>query len=229
MGNCCGCMATSTAGIINAKKWRDPALDRILDIIREAGGNAYAEVLITLVWNSRSDLDMHLFVPEQLNDRGLTNGTTGEIYYDRHNIYKGQAKWNSGYLDIDANTENTMRAHPVENIAFDDVRRMPDGNYLVSVNNYKDRASAGGNKFTILIAFKDAGRTDFTQVLVMNSKFSLDVSNPTHQRTNSFFDLVGFRVSGTENGKTVKITHVNSGGFDVVLKRDVAFAEGVNI
>lgn len=229
MSKCCGCMALSAVGTYNQVPWRDPELDRIIEMIRQHGGNVNAEVLITLVWHSESDLDMHLFVPEQLTATGDLDGdrATGEIYYNRHNISKSQDKWNTGYLDIDMNAGGRITTSPVENIGFLDVTKMPNGHYMFSVNQYNNRGGNGNNKFTVLLAFKDKGSSDFTKVLVMDSKFSLDPTNKEHSRNNGgMYDIFKFKVTNSENGsgKNVLITWLNGGGFNIKLKRDIAFS-----
>lgn len=226
MSKCCGCMAVTTSGVLSQGKWRDPQLDEILDLITRNGGNVNAEVLMTTIWKGKSDLDMHLFVPDQMDNNGnlLPNNNVGTIYFSRH---KGSRNsWNSGYLDIDANASGNIMANPVENIGFTDVTKMPNGYYMLSINQFNNRSGNGKNKFTILLAFKDRGDRDFTKVLVMNSKFSLDNSNSQHSRDNGgMFDILKFKVSTSSdgNGKDVKIIWLNDGGFDITIKRDIAF------
>lgn len=233
MANCCGCMATFTAGIMNGKPWRNPELDRILELVRQAGGNINAEVLTTIQWNSGSDLDMHLYVPSQLDEHGNPLPSTtgaGHIYYSSYNVNKGHPKWHTGYLDIDMNAGSAQNSiNPVENIGFDDVTQMPDGMYMLSVNQFANR-SHDNNRFTMVLAFKEQGSTDFTKVIVMRSKFSLDQTNASNDRNSAgMYDLMKFKVSRNAEGtgKDVKVTWLNAGGFDVLYESGVAYAEGV--
>lgn len=77
------------------------------------------ETQVTLIWNTRDDLDLHLSCPNN-----------SKINYN-HKAGCG------GRLDVDANADNIIRA-PVENITFGP--DMDPGKYHIFVNLYRSRA-----------------------------------------------------------------------------------------
>lgn len=88
----------------------------------ERAGGTYedCEIRCTLMWNNRTDLDIHCVTP-----RG------SHIYYREK-----QDRWSSGYLDVDMNVRGET-TEPVENIRWR--RNAPEGHYRFYVHNYYDR------------------------------------------------------------------------------------------
>ncbi|MDR2576193.1 MAG: VWA domain-containing protein, partial [Treponema sp.] len=84
--------------------------------LNRAGGQS-GDVRVSLIWNNRNDIDLHVFTP-----RGE------EIYYARKQDSTG------GMLDVDMNVRGET-TKPVENI-FWGPGRAPQGRYRVVVQNY---------------------------------------------------------------------------------------------
>lgn len=85
----------------------------------EFAGGQYEgnDIRASLLWNTRSDLDLHAKAP-----------------HDSH-IYFGKIRGNYGYLDVDMNVSGET-LEPVENIRW---QHAPNGIYEIWVNNYRDR------------------------------------------------------------------------------------------
>ncbi len=87
----------------------------------DQGGGQRGEVQVTLLWDSKNDLDVHVYCPR---------GT--KIWY--------QSKMDcSGILDIDANANHPLTTSPVENVTW--INEVPSGTYKVFVKHY---ANLGG-------------------------------------------------------------------------------------
>ena len=83
-------------------------------------GAKVGDVTITLTWDDRTDLDLHVFTP-----------SGGEISYQNKQA-------DGGYLDVDMNTSG-QSTEPVENVFFGDEERGIEamrGRYRVVVENY---------------------------------------------------------------------------------------------
>lgn len=94
----------------------------------EAAGGQYEdnEIRCSLLWNTYSDLDIHVDAP-----------VDGHIFF-------GNKRGYYGYLDVDMNVSpNTLT--PVENIRW---RHAPAGNYRFYVHNYNDR-NQGHNAYKV--------------------------------------------------------------------------------
>ncbi|MEG1310479.1 MAG: hypothetical protein RR942_06550 [Romboutsia sp.] len=102
----------------------------------EAEGGRYEdnEIRCSLMWNSYTDLDIHCMPP---NER--------EIFY-------GDKRNGSGYLDVDMNACRGESITPVENIRWQS--NAPNGRYRFYVNNYSDR-NHGDNPFKVELQVKD--------------------------------------------------------------------------
>ena len=83
-------------------------------------GAKVGDVTITLTWDDRTDLDLHVFTP-----------SGAEISYQNKRA-------DGGYLDVDMNTSGQSTV-PVENVFFGDEERGVEamrGKYRVVVENY---------------------------------------------------------------------------------------------
>jgi hypothetical protein len=101
------------------------------------------DVRISLMWNNRNDLDLHVVDPrgEELS-------------------YQHPASQSGGLLDIDMNAAPPLRSPAVENVFWPD-RGAPPGVYRVYVNHYRKHDRADETAFTVRILVR--GRTaDFT-------------------------------------------------------------------
>lgn len=88
-------------------------------VLREGGKYEDNDIRCSLIWNTRTDLDLHCITP---------NGN--RIYYHHKKDYA-----TGGYLDVDMNVRGESIA-PVENIRFE---HAIDGLYKFIVNSYTNR------------------------------------------------------------------------------------------
>lgn len=87
--------------------------------VEQAGGRFEDnEIRATLIWETRTDLDIHCITPSQ-----------GHIYYGNH-------RSGGGHLDVDMNVSGET-TKPVENIRW--VNGAPNGTYKFYVHNYTNR------------------------------------------------------------------------------------------
>lgn len=94
--------------------------------VKAAGGITDSPLRISLSWNKRDDLDLHLREP---------NG--GHVYYSSKRGRTGCC------LDVDMQGEVLNQ---VENIYWTDLNSLVSGNYEVAVHNYSLNSSRGGEK-----------------------------------------------------------------------------------
>lgn len=160
----CGCLIPIGVTKINGlSKKEKEALDKVFS----RGGNKNAQLLVTFEWFSYSDLDLHVVEPD---DR---------VWY-RHKSSK-----NNGVLDVDANAgSSNYILNPVENISYEVLEKMTNGEYTVYVNLYNDRTYTDSrrpnnthNHYNIYLFLKKKGDTAFTKVAKLSSINSLSDSN----------------------------------------------------
>ena len=96
--------------------------DSIKERVKAAGGNVTGDFRASLSWFNYDDLDLHLVEP-----------TGEEIYYGSKSSRRG------GTLDVDMNAGWGRTRTPVENIVYANRDRMPEGRYLLFVENYSKR------------------------------------------------------------------------------------------
>lgn len=107
--------------------------DSIKERVKAAGGNVTGELCCRLAWEYKDDLDFHM------------QEMCGADRYNSTHIYYGQrSSVNGGKLDVDANGMNGMMDHPVENIFYEKLRTMRDGQYRLFVHNYNRRSTGVG-------------------------------------------------------------------------------------
>lgn len=92
------------------------AADSIKQRVKRAGGNVDARLRVSLAWANTDDLDLHVTEPAG------------------NHIHFGNK---SGKLDVDMNAFGTLVRDPVENVVW--TGRLPDGQYIVQVNNFSRR------------------------------------------------------------------------------------------
>lgn len=114
----------------NIMNWDNPfswyyqsGIDSVIKERVEAKGGKYkgCEIRCSLLWNTRTDLDLHCICPDGV-----------EIYF-------GHKNHGYGSLDVDANVHGET-VTPVENIRWP-LGKIPEGRYKFFVNNYKNRAT----------------------------------------------------------------------------------------
>ena len=96
--------------------------DSIKERVKAAGGNVTGDFRASLSWFNYDDLDLHLVEP-----------TGEEIYYGSEVSRRG------GTLDVDMNAGWGGTRTPIENIVYANRDRMPEGRYLLFVENYSKR------------------------------------------------------------------------------------------
>lgn len=104
--------------------------DSIKERVKAAGGNVTGDVCCRLAWEYTDDLDFHMMEPGGVH-----------IYYA---TYRRKASPRGGMLDVDANGADGQKAHPVENIFYESLRKMGIGEYKLSVHNFNRRSSGVG-------------------------------------------------------------------------------------
>jgi len=118
--------------------YRGGFADSIKERVKQAGGSIEGDLCCRLAWECDDDFDFHMFEPN------------GRIYFgDRRGS-------NGGQLDVDANGQDGVRPHPVENIFYKNKRTMRAGTYQLRVHNFRKRALTNEG-FTVEIEF--GGRT----------------------------------------------------------------------
>ena len=100
--------------------------------LAEAGARS-GDVRISLMWNNRNDLDLHVVDP-----RGE------EINYGHRQSRTG------GILDIDKNATFPLTREPVENVYWP-TRGAPPGRYRVYVNHYSNQGDPDPTQFTVRV------------------------------------------------------------------------------
>lgn len=144
-------------------------ISEIIQNVCARGGNCSAGMLITLIWDHSSDLDLHVQQP---------NGQ--EIYYGHGKKNSNTLPtWSTGVLDVDMNvgtctteTSTCSPTRPIENISFEQFANVPDGNYVVKVRNYTSR-NPGQEKFSIFVAYKKQGENKFSRAAIYDYTGSL--------------------------------------------------------
>ena len=97
--------------------------DSIKERVKAAGGNVTGFFRASLSWSNHDDLDLSIKEP---------NGNL--IYFGD----KG-SRQTGGRLDVDMNAGGAMSRQPVENIVYQDEKRLPSGMYEIWVHQYSRR------------------------------------------------------------------------------------------
>ena len=122
----------------NIMNWDNPfswyyqnGIDSVIKERVEAKGGKYegCEIRCSLLWNTRTDLDVHCVCPDGV-----------EIFF-------GRKSHKNGYLDVDANVHGETLT-PVENIRWA-TGKAPEGRYKFFVNNYTNRATQNPYKLEL--------------------------------------------------------------------------------
>lgn len=103
--------------------------DSIKERVKKAGGNVTGDLCCRLAWDYEDDLDFHMQEPDG-----------GHIYFGN----RRQVSRCGGMLDVDANGIDGIRENPVENIFYENRRKMREGVYTLKVHNYSRRSSGNG-------------------------------------------------------------------------------------
>gem|GEM_PF-1119184 len=101
---------------------------------RARQGAGDGKITISLMWDSKDDLDLHIFTP---------NGS--ELWWDNPNAQ-------GGVFDIDANREGNIKTNPLENAYF---ASPVSGEYWIYVYNYEDRTPGKSTNWTVRVQVGD--------------------------------------------------------------------------
>lgn len=123
--------------------------DSMKERVKQAGGNVTGDLCCRLAWEYRDDLDFHMYEP-----------SGGHIYFSN----KGRKSPCGGMLDVDANGMSGMMAHPVENIFYEKLSSMKEGEYRLVVHNYSRRSDGVGFEVEIDIGGQ-VNRIEYGQVI----------------------------------------------------------------
>lgn len=123
--------------------------DSIKERVKAAGGNVTGELCCRLAWDYTDDLDFHMYEP---NDN--------RIYFGN----RRQLSINGGMLDVDANGADGIRENPVENIFYEKLSSMKEGEYRLVVHNYSRRSDGVGFEVEIDIGGQ-VNRIEYGQVI----------------------------------------------------------------
>jgi len=117
--------------------------DSIKERVKKAGGSVTGTLRVSLSWFNYDDLDLHIRQPEGRGSHSLS----------RDIAFNNRRGWTGGVLDVDMNAGSGTTREPVENVIWSD--KVPDGPYIVIVNNYQSRESENPG-FTIEV--ENAGK-----------------------------------------------------------------------
>lgn len=181
-------------------KWNNPfswsyknaVSDSILkNKVKQAGGKVEGELRISLGWNNHDDLDLHL--------RRTRYYTGGEIYYGNKRMW-------GGHLDVDMNAGN-LRRDPVENIIFQDLDNLPDGDYEVFVYNFTKRESRD-NTYNVELEYN-------------GEIHSYDGINPHSQDDIFKFTVIDGKISKITGGNSKTVNSKEIWGLSTSMFHDV--------
>ena len=96
--------------------------DSLKERVKRAGGKVDADFCARLGWSNGDDLDLHLIEPGG-----------NRIFYG------AKVSRTGGQLDVDMNAGGPQSRTPVENIFYAKREQMPEGTYLLAVNQYNQR------------------------------------------------------------------------------------------
>jgi hypothetical protein len=154
----------------------DNASSKIKQAVKAQGGDVDGVIRISLAWSNSDDLDLHVREP---------NGN--HIYYPN----TGMIHSSSGMLDVDMNVgtggSGNSSTNPVENVTYQNVDKIPQGTFEISVRNYTQRTHTNGG-FTIEVEYDGEMHT---------------FSFPTSPRNGQMKNIVTFNWSKA-NGLTIK-------------------------
>jgi hypothetical protein len=115
----------------NAFSWsyQGDMADSIKERVKAAGGNVTGDLCCRLAWDYADDLDFHMYEP----------GSSHIFYSTRR-----RKSPHGGMLDVDANGMDGIVENPVENIFYEKLSTMGNGEYALWVDNFARRSSGVG-------------------------------------------------------------------------------------
>lgn len=165
---CCSCFPISNGviGAIGSDNGLPDEVLRVIENIRNRGGNINGDVLFTFFWNNTTDLDMWVFLKD--TDKFIS-------YQNRSDTSEKVSKRIQGMsLDVDANASAiNLTTTPIENIGIITSSNSPDGVYEVYLDNFKNRNS-GQNYFNFLTMYRTDPDGEFDKVIWYRNTTSFD-------------------------------------------------------
>lgn len=140
--------------------------DSIKERVKKAGGSVVGDLCCRLAWDYKDDLDFHMKEPG------------GE-----HIHFATRWSASGGHLDLDANGMDGMKEFPAENIFYADKKKMKEGIYTLSVNNYSRRSEGRG--FTVEVEYEGQTLT-FNYEGVLRGQQSMLVAKIKYSKTEGF-------------------------------------------
>jgi hypothetical protein len=137
--------------------------DNLEQLLRQHRAGS-GDIRISLMWNNRNDLDLHVVDP-----------SGEEIYFDHRRARSG------GLLDIDMNASFPLRAPAVENVYWPE-RAAPAGIYRIYVNHYAIHDRGNDTDFTVRLLVRGRtadfqGRIRFGESKRLVHQFTLNTGN----------------------------------------------------
>ena len=147
----------------NAFSWsyQGDMADSIKERVKAAGGNVTGDLCCRLAWDYADDLDFHMYEPG-----------SGHIFYS----VRRRKSPHGGMLDVDANGLDGIVENPVENIFYEKLSTMGNGEYALWVDNFTRRSSGVGFEVEIDL-FGQVTRLGYDRVL--NHKDKIKVATLT--------------------------------------------------
>lgn len=122
--------------------------DSMRQRVQSRGGRVDGVLRFTHQWNdvgrNASLMDLHIFMPGHPFTK---NPSAERVVDDRYGGEFSRIGWNrrndlssGGIQDVDYTLEAPPGYIPVENITFPDIRRMPEGDYVMKIHNWRLRS-----------------------------------------------------------------------------------------
>ena len=175
-------------------KWPNPfswsysgeVTDSIKERVKMAGGNVTGDLRCSLSWFNSDDLDLH-----------MKEAGGYHIYYGSK--HSNQTK---GQLDVDMNAGGRNNSvDPVENITYPNRRKMKNGIYVLSVNQYTKRSTSNvgfdveiefdGNIFQMSYpkALPQKKTVEVARIQYKDGEFKILSSLPTSQTPKTVWNV----------------------------------------
>lgn len=126
--------------------------DSMRQRVQARGGRVDGVLRFTHQWNdvgrNASLMDLHVFMPGHPFTKNPTSGSViNDDYGGDGGANRRRVGWNhrkdtlsGGIQDVDYTAEAPAGYIPVENITFPDIRKMPEGDYVMKVHNWQLRS-----------------------------------------------------------------------------------------
>lgn len=157
--------------------------DSLKEKVKAAGGKVEGKLRISLEWYNYDDLDLGLIEP------------TIKGYSGNHIYYRNKVSRTGGNLDVDCNAGRGTTRTPVENIIYPYNAKMPDGEYQIYVNQYRQRETTDTG-FKVEIEYNG-------EVLTFEHESPRQNNNTVITTFTVKDGLISFKENGKLNTKTI--------------------------